>query len=67
MRLPHSLPLPFATTTAAGGLYVGDGLDALCELPDDSVDLVVTSPPYDRQPKYGNGERYGWTGTAAPS
>src|SRR5690606_35470975 len=59
MRLPHSLPLPFATTTAAGGLYVGDGLDALCELPDDSVDLVVTSPPYDRQPKYGNGERYG--------
>ena len=57
--LPHRLPLPLTTATAAGGLYVGDGLDALRELPDGSVDLVVTSPPYDRQPKYGNGERYG--------
>jgi site-specific DNA-methyltransferase (adenine-specific) len=28
-------------------------------LPDNSLDLVVTSPPYDGQPKYGNGETYG--------
>jgi site-specific DNA-methyltransferase (adenine-specific) len=47
-----------AHTTSLGALFVGDGLDMLLEVPDDSVDLVVTSPPYDRQPKYGNGERY---------
>jgi site-specific DNA-methyltransferase (adenine-specific) len=28
-------------------------------LEDASVDLVITSPPYDGQPKYANGERYG--------
>jgi DNA modification methylase len=56
--LPHSLPLPFTATTRLGALYVGDSLDALRELPDACVDLVITSPPYDRQPKYGNGERY---------
>lgn len=56
--LPHGLSLPFAATTDLGALYVGDSLDALRELPDADVDLVVTSPPYDRQPKYGNGERY---------
>jgi DNA modification methylase len=44
--------------TDLGALYVCDCLDLLRELPDDSVDLVITSPPYDRQPKYGNGERY---------
>ena len=27
-------------------------------LGDETVDLVVTSPPYDGQPKYGNGEKY---------
>lgn len=47
-----------AHTTDLGALYLCDGLDMLREVPDDSVDLVVTSPPYDRQPKYGNGERY---------
>lgn len=56
--LPHGLALAFPHTTGLGALYVGDGLDALRELPDGSVDLVVTSPPYDRQPRYGNGERY---------
>jgi DNA modification methylase len=56
--LPHRLALRFPTTTPLGALYVGDCLDALRELPDASVDLVITSPPYDRQPKYGNGERY---------
>jgi DNA modification methylase len=40
-------------------MRVGDCLAALRGLPDESVDLVVTSPPYDGQPRYGNGERYG--------
>lgn len=48
-----------AFATAQGALFVGDCLPILRSLPDDSVDLVVTSPPYDGQSKYGNGERYG--------
>lgn len=40
-------------------LVVADCLDVLREIPDSSLDLVVTSPPYDGQPRYGNGERYG--------
>lgn len=27
-------------------LYVGDARDCLAELPSESVDCVVTSPPY---------------------
>ncbi|MFH1747393.1 MAG: site-specific DNA-methyltransferase [Planctomycetota bacterium] len=30
----------------------------LRSIPDETFDLVLTSPPYDGQPKYGNGERY---------
>jgi len=45
--------------TEFGALVVADCLDVLRELPDNSLDLVVTSPPYDGQPKYGNGEKYG--------
>jgi site-specific DNA-methyltransferase (adenine-specific)/site-specific DNA-methyltransferase (cytosine-N4-specific) len=37
---------------------VGDCLELLRGLGDETVDLVVTSPPYDGQPKYGNGEKY---------
>lgn len=56
--LPHTLSLAPAVTTELNALYVADCLDVLRELPDECVDLVVTSPPYDRQPKYGNGESY---------
>jgi site-specific DNA-methyltransferase (adenine-specific)/site-specific DNA-methyltransferase (cytosine-N4-specific) len=56
--LPHSLALAPNFTTRLGALHVSDGLEVLREVPDNSVDLVVTSPPYDRQPKYGNGEQY---------
>lgn len=47
-----------AFRTAGGALLVGDCLPILRSLPDNSVDLFFTSPPYDGQPKYGNGERY---------
>jgi len=40
-------------------MIVGDCLTVLKKLPEDSVDLFVTSPPYDHQGKYGDGERYG--------
>ncbi|MEO6121907.1 MAG: hypothetical protein ABIP72_07075 [Acidimicrobiales bacterium] len=36
-----------------------DCLKVLRQVPDDSFDLVVTSLPYDGQPKYGNNEKYG--------
>jgi DNA modification methylase len=44
--------------TERGHVVVGDALEALRDLPAESVDLVLTSPPYDGQPRYGNGERY---------
>ena len=42
--------------TARGQAYVGDALALLAELPDNSVDLVMTSPPFalQRQKNYGN-------------
>ena len=59
------LPLPYgaegapALETKLGSLLTADCLQVLRTLPDQSVDLVITSPPYDGQPKYGDGERYG--------
>lgn len=45
-------------TTDLGALIIGDCIDTLRQVPDDTIDLVITSPPYDGQPRYGNGERY---------
>lgn len=49
-------------TTAFGEAYCGDSRDLLRTLEDDSVNLVVTSPPFalQRQKEYGNrsGEDY---------
>ena len=49
------LPNPLYTTQW-GRAYVGDALDLLPCLPADSVDLVITSPPFAllRQKEYGN-------------
>ena len=53
-------PLSFRPffTTELGQLFVEDCLAVLRRTPSQSVDLVITSPPYDGQPKYGNGEKY---------
>jgi len=42
--------------TQKGQAYVGDSQKLLSELPDGSIDLVVTSPPFalSRQKSYGN-------------
>lgn len=45
-------------STDLGTLIWGNCLRTLRRLPDDSVDLVITSPPYDGQPKYGDSEKY---------
>lgn len=52
----ESLP---AYKTKLGSSYCGDSRVLLGELPDDSVDLVVTSPPFAllRQKAYGNIEQ----------
>lgn len=42
--------------TDFGAAYVGDALELLAELPDSSVNLIITSPPFalQRQKEYGN-------------
>lgn len=42
--------------TSLGQAYLGDSLDFMRELPDNSVNLVLTSPPFalTRQKEYGN-------------
>ena len=41
-------------------LIWGDCLEAMKTMPDDSVDLTVTSPPYDNLRTY-NGSLEGWS------
>ncbi len=60
-ELPQALARALGTpnhATELGCLYAADCLDVLAALPTESIDLVVTSPPYDRQAKYRDGERY---------
>lgn len=42
--------------TSYGEAYLGDALHLLKKLPDESIDLVITSPPFalQRQKEYGN-------------
>src|ERR1700730_10494776 len=49
------LPVPLYTT-ALGEAYVGDALGLLRRLPAESIDLVLTSPPFAlvRKKAYGN-------------
>lgn len=46
--------------TESGSTYIGDSRELLSELPDNSVNLVVTSPPFalQRQKEYGNLDQY---------
>jgi site-specific DNA-methyltransferase (cytosine-N4-specific) len=51
------LPLPEPLyRTHYGAAYLGDALDLLQRIPDESVDLALTSPPFalQRQKEYGN-------------
>ena len=54
-------PTPIVTLfrTPSGSALVGDSLDLLAGLPPDSVDLVVTSPPFAllRPKSYGNADQ----------
>jgi site-specific DNA-methyltransferase (cytosine-N4-specific) len=48
-----------AYTTSQGAAYIGDSRLLLAELPDDSVNLAMTSPPFAllREKAYGNKEQ----------
>ncbi|MEP6985903.1 MAG: site-specific DNA-methyltransferase [Chloroflexota bacterium] len=50
-----TLPTPLYTTNY-GSAYVGDSLELLDNLDDDSINLVITSPPFalQREKSYGN-------------
>jgi site-specific DNA-methyltransferase (cytosine-N4-specific) len=45
--------------TELGAAFCGDSLELLEKLPDDSVNLVITSPPFalERQKEYGNKDK----------
>lgn len=45
-------------TTDLGAMVVADCLNVLRDIPDNTFDLIVTSPPYDQQPKYNDDETY---------
>lgn len=47
-------------TTSHGAAYVADSLEMLAQLPDNSVNLVMTSPPFalQRQKEYGNKDEF---------
>jgi DNA modification methylase len=42
--------------TALGQAFLGDSLEVMKELPDNSINLILTSPPFalTRQKEYGN-------------
>ena len=51
---------PPAYWTVRGSAFIGDSRKLLAELPDDSINLVITSPPFalQRQKEYGNLEQH---------
>lgn len=70
MKYPKLSGVTPAYTTTKGASYIGDSLELLAHLPDNSVDLVITSPPFAllRQKEYGNKEQHeyvAWLGQFA--
>ena len=60
----------YETDSGLGKMYLGDSRDALAEMESESVDLIVTSPPFGlvREKEYGNvsADNYlDWFGTFA--
>lgn len=59
-KRPVNLSVAPAYSTDWGDAYCGDSRDLLSQLPDESVNLVITSPPFalQRKKEYGNREQY---------
>ena len=49
-----------AYTTELGSAFIGDSRALLAELDDNSINLVITSPPFalQRKKEYGNREQH---------
>ena len=47
--------IPKKGKLAWDNIYVGDSLEGMKRLPDNSIDLVMTSPPYADMKKYADG------------
>lgn len=58
-KIPHLKAIP-AYQTDWGSAFCGDSLDLLSQFPDDSINLVMTSPPFAllRKKEYGNKEQH---------
>ena len=58
-KIPKLFKSP-AYTTDWGKAYCGDSLELLSQFPDDSVNLVMTSPPFAllRKKEYGNKDQH---------
>ncbi len=67
LREPN-LSVEPAYRTPFGAAYIADSRTVLGELPDNSVDLVLTSPPYALHFKkeYGNVEKHGYVAWFMP-
>ena len=50
------LPVPAYYKTSYGTAYLGDSLELLAHIPDKSINLILTSPPFalTRKKAYGN-------------
>lgn len=59
-EITRNISTPPAYTTDWGRAFCGDSLEVLAQLPDDSVNLVMTSPPFalQRKKEYGNKEQH---------
>ena len=57
LKIPKATPAYF---TKKGATYIGDSRELLEGLPDNSINLVITSPPFalQRQKEYGNLEQH---------
>src|SRR5215213_8481942 len=53
---PLELPIEPAYETPCGAVYLADSLDLMAAMPEASVNLVMTSPPFalQRKKEYGN-------------
>ena len=51
-----------AYSSKLGSAYMGDSRELLQELPDNSIDLIITSPPFalQHQKEYGNEDQEGY-------
>jgi site-specific DNA-methyltransferase (adenine-specific) len=60
---PGKTPVPGHAEQWHDRILCGDAYERLCELPDDLVDTIVTSPPYYRQRDYQGAQQIGQEAT----